>query len=84
MNLLEKQISCDRTILLIRKILNAGFIMHKGYSVIHSKTGTPQGSVLSPVLSNIVLHELDKFVQLTIVPKYTVGKRRPTNPEYNK
>ena len=52
--------------------------------VYKSNVGIPQGSVVSPILANIVLHELDKYSMNSIIPKYTKGKRRRTNPEYNK
>lgn len=45
--------------------------------------GTPQGSVLSPLLANIVLHELDQYITKEIIPLYHRGNRRRTNPEYN-
>ena len=49
-----------RIIKLIYKFLKAGYLedwkYHKTYS------GTPQGGIISPVLTNIYLHELDKFV----------------------
>ena len=48
-----------------------------------SKLGTPQGSVLNHLLSNIVLHQFDKYVMEVIVPENTKGIRRNTNPEYN-
>lgn len=49
----------DKTLLgLIRKYLQSG-IMVDGVASQHTK-GTPQGSPLSPLLSNIVLDELDK------------------------
>jgi len=44
---LEKLIKCDRTLLLIRKFLNVGYLdSHK--KLITSKIGIPQGSILSP------------------------------------
>jgi len=50
---------CDRRVLkLIRKWLDAG-VMEEG-SVRHEATGTPQGGVISPLLANIYLHELDR------------------------
>jgi RNA-directed DNA polymerase len=61
MGLLTKKITDKRTLKLIRSYLNSG-IMADG--VVSPRTeGTPQGSPLSPVLSNIVLNELDKELQ---------------------
>jgi RNA-directed DNA polymerase len=61
MGLLSKKITDKRTLKLIRSYLNSG-IMEDGV-VIARKEGTPQGSPLSPLLSNIVLDELDKELQ---------------------
>lgn len=61
MSLLSKKITDKGTLKLIRSYLNSG-IMEDG--VISPRTeGTPQGSPLSPLLSNIVLDELDKELQ---------------------
>jgi len=50
---------CDRRVLkLLRKWLVAG-VMEEG-NVRHEATGTPQGGVISPLLANIYLHELDR------------------------
>ena len=57
MNLLSMRISDKRTLKLIRLYLSSG-IMENGL-VAPRREGTPQGSPLSPLLSNIVLHELD-------------------------
>jgi group II intron reverse transcriptase/maturase len=58
MSLLQDKIK-DRTVLkIIRKYLKSG-IMLKG-EVTKRTSGTPQGSPLSPLLSNILLNELDK------------------------
>lgn len=61
MGLLVKRIMDKRTLKLIRSYLNSG-IMEDGM-VSQRIAGTPQGSPLSPLLSNIVLHELDKELQ---------------------
>lgn len=61
MSILERRITDKRLLKLIRKFLKAG-IMHNGVVVKRSK-GTPQGSPLSPLLSNIVLDELDKELE---------------------
>lgn len=58
MSLLAKQLEDKRTLKLIRSYLTSG-IMEGGVTSPRTE-GTPQGSPLSPLLSNIVLHELDK------------------------
>jgi retron-type reverse transcriptase len=50
---------------------------HETYS------GVPQGGVISPVLSNIILNKLDTFVEEELIPQYTQGKHRRANLEYN-
>jgi RNA-directed DNA polymerase len=58
LQLLYGKIKCPLTLRLIRKWLRAP-IMIKGKQVRRRK-GVPQGSPLSPLLSNVMLHELDK------------------------
>ncbi len=58
MSLLEKKIDDRRTLRLIRHYLQSGIM--EGGTVSPRSEGTPQGSPLSPLLSNIVLNELDK------------------------
>ena len=62
MGLLAKKIDDKRTLKLIRSYLNSG-IMEDG-AVSPRTEGTPQGSPLSPLLSNVVLNELDKELQV--------------------
>lgn len=61
MSLLAKEITDKRTLKLLRSYLNSG-IMENGV-IIPLTEGTPQGSPLSPLLSNIVLNELDQELQ---------------------
>lgn len=61
MGLLAKRIADKRTLKLIRSYLNSGIM--EGGLVSPRQEGTPQGSPLSPTLSNIILHELDKELQ---------------------
>lgn len=61
MGLLAKKITDKRILKLIRSYLNGG-IMDGG--IVAARTeGTPQGSPLSPLLSNIILNELDKELE---------------------
>lgn len=61
MHLLRDKIKDKRTLKLIRSYLSSG-IMKNGL-VIPRREGTPQGSPLSPLLSNIVLNELDQTLE---------------------
>jgi retron-type reverse transcriptase len=56
--LIYKKVKDIRVISLIRKYLQAG-VMRNGV-VVKSPQGVPQGGNLSPLLSNIMLNELDK------------------------
>ncbi|GEQ69501.1 hypothetical protein JCM33374_g3173 [Metschnikowia sp. JCM 33374] len=59
-SLLSNKISDQRFIELIRKSLNAGYLFK--YTRKTDIIGTPQGSIISPILANIYLHELDLFI----------------------
>ena len=56
--LLQKRITDKWIIRLIRRWLKAGIL--DGKEVYYTTTGTPQGGVLSPLLANLYLNELDK------------------------
>lgn len=56
MGIRDKNLLC-----IVRKILKAPIIMPDGTTV-HPEKGTPQGGILSPLLSNIVLNELDWWI----------------------
>ncbi len=43
-------------------------------------SGTPQGGIISPLLANIMLHEMDEFMKEQLIPQYT-RKKRQENPE---
>jgi RNA-directed DNA polymerase len=61
MSVLAKRIADKRTLKLIRSYLTSGIM--EGGVVSPRREGTPQGSPLSPVLSNVVLHELDEELE---------------------
>jgi len=81
MNLIENKILDRRFTNLIWKALNAGYFEFRTFQ--HSLTGTPQGSIISPILANIFLDQLDKFVEQLSV-NYSKGKQARPNPEYTK
>ncbi|MDA8239405.1 MAG: group II intron reverse transcriptase/maturase, partial [Nitrospiraceae bacterium] len=61
MNLLSKRIADKLMLRLIRSYLEAGVML--GVLVSPTDEGTPQGGPLSPLLSNVVLHELDRELE---------------------
>lgn len=61
MSLISKTIEDKPTLKLIRRYLQAG-IMENGLVTVN-REGTPQGGPLSPLLSNIMLNELDKELE---------------------
>lgn len=61
MAIVHRTIKDNDVISLIRKILQSG-VMEKGV-VVETNKGTPQGGNLSPLLSNIMLNELDKELE---------------------
>jgi group II intron reverse transcriptase/maturase len=58
MGLVERRVGDVRILRLIRAWLKAG-VMEDG-KVTHPERGSPQGGVISPLLSNIFLHEVDR------------------------
>lgn len=80
---IKKVIKCQRTLELISKSLQAGYIDPETGNLCQSDKGTPQGSVLSPLLCNIVLHELDKYME-SLRNNFNKGDRRRPNPAYVK
>lgn len=61
MSLIARKVSDKRVLLLIRRYLQSGIMMN-GLEII-SEEGVPQGGPLSPLLSNIMLDELDKELE---------------------
>ncbi len=58
---LSRTVKDGRVVSLIHKYLNAGVIVHNKFE--QTKMGVPQGGPLSPLLSNIMLNELDKELE---------------------
>jgi len=80
--ILSENIHDNRFLRLIRNMLQAGYLEDWTWKA--TLSGSPQGGVTSPILSNIYLHKLDHFVEQILIPEYTRGTRRRYNPEYQK
>ena len=79
----KKYISQQVFIDLIYKALKAKIISIN--SSFMQKVGTPQGSVVSPIMCNIFLHELDKFVmESNFLAKFREGKQVSGNSRFSK
>jgi len=61
MALVSRRVSDKRLLKLLRSFLSAGVM--DGGLVVPTTEGTPQGGPLSPLLSNLVLDELDREIQ---------------------
>ncbi len=82
LSILREKIHDNRFLRLLQNLFQAGYLQDWKYHP--TLSGTPQGAIVSPVLTNIYLDRLDRFVQETLLPEHTRGKRRQPNPEYEK
>src|SRR5215467_14167431 len=71
---LAEKIHVGRFLRLIGHMLRAGYLEEWRYH--QTLSGCPQGGVVSPVLSNIYLDRLDKFIEQTLLPAHNRGERR--------
>lgn len=79
MGILNEEIGCEKTLSLIKNGLRAGYFemgeLHNNLSI-----GTPQGSILSPLLCNIFLHKLDEHIE-KLKLEYHKGTKRQRGRE---
>jgi group II intron reverse transcriptase/maturase len=73
-SMLSEKICDGRFLRLIDGLLQAGYLEDWRYH--ETLSGAPQGGVLSPLLSNIYLNRLDRYVETTLLPVYNRGDRR--------
>jgi group II intron reverse transcriptase/maturase len=78
-SILAEDIRDNRFLRLIDGLLQAGYLEEWRYH--ETLSGAPQGGVLSPLLSNIYLDRMDKYVEKTLLPVYNMGdQRKPHRP----
>lgn len=82
MDILRQDIHDTRFLQLIQRLLTAGYCEQWTYHRTYS--GTPQGGVLSPLLANLYLDKLDRFVETVLIPAYTRGRQRAYNRAYTR
>jgi RNA-directed DNA polymerase len=73
--LVGRRVKDKKILRLIWKFLRSGVMEKRTFR--DTKLGTPQGGIISPLLANIYLHELDKYMKrYTSLPVGEKGKRR--------
>ncbi len=82
LNILRRKIHDGRFIALIEGLLKAGYL--EDWKFNRTFSGTPQGGVVSPILANIYLTELDRFVNKELIPEFTKGIKRESNKHYER
>jgi group II intron reverse transcriptase/maturase len=80
LSILREKILDQRFLRLIQTLLQAGYLEDWQYHV--TLSGTPQGAIVSPILSNLYLDKLDKYVEHELIPAYTRGQERQKNRRY--
>ncbi|MFD4977648.1 reverse transcriptase/maturase family protein, partial [Streptomyces sp. NPDC058424] len=82
LRILGEEIRDNRFLRLMRNMLKAGYMEDWVWNATHS--GSPQGGVVSPILSNIYLHKVDEFVENVLIPEYTRGRVRKQSRDFHK
>jgi group II intron reverse transcriptase/maturase len=80
MSILGEKLHDTRFLRLLSSLLKAGYLEEWRYH--ETLSGSPQGGVVSPILSNIYMDKLDQFVEKVLLPKYNSKERRSYYPPY--
>ena len=82
LSVLGEKLHDNRFLRLLKYLLKAGYVEDWKYG--RTLSGTPQGGIVSPLLANIYLDRLDKFVENVLIPAHTRGTERRDNREYTR
>lgn len=82
LEVLSRKIKDGRFLNLISLFLKAGYMEDR--RIFHPLTGTPQGGIVSPILANIYLHELDVFMRRLCEKYSTDAKSRRRYEPYQR
>jgi group II intron reverse transcriptase/maturase len=80
LSILREKLHDPRFLRLVENLLKAGYLEEWQYRP--TSSGTPQGGVISPLLSNLYLDRLDRFVAERLLPANNRGEKRAPNTEY--
>jgi group II intron reverse transcriptase/maturase len=80
LHILQENTHDNRFLRLIEGALKAGYC--EEWTSHPSRSGSPQGGIVSPILSHIDMDRVDKCVEATLIPEYTRGEKRAGNPAY--
>lgn len=81
LNILKEKIREQKFIALINKFLKAGYI--KFWQNDKTYSGTPQGTTIGQILSNIYLNKFDKYME-NLIKEFNCGVKRQKNKEYER
>ncbi|MEA4921722.1 MAG: reverse transcriptase domain-containing protein [Clostridiaceae bacterium] len=76
--ILAERIKDEKLLRLIRKFLNAGYL--EGWHYRNTYSGTPQGGIISPILANVYLDKLDRYME-ELKKRFDKGTERAVYPE---
>jgi group II intron reverse transcriptase/maturase len=79
--ILREKLQDNRFIRLLQNLLQAGYMENWRHH--RTLSGTPQGSIVSPILANIYLNKFDEYVEKILIPEYTRGKERSRSKAYH-
>jgi group II intron reverse transcriptase/maturase len=79
LSILREKIHDNRFLRLLENLLKAGY--REAWNHDPTRRGIPRCGMVAPILVNIYLDRLDRFVETTIIPEYTRGPSRKRNAE---